>query len=250
MEQFGAAPVVEKLKRVPIEYDLNAYTNILDAEIVQSRKHMADLKMSAKQVMQSLTREDRIRLATYPTDEATSFAKGKVQPLTHDAIEEERERMKRMEEYAGELQDVITDVANERIPGHEAIQALKEALHLDQSALYEAQENLAVLQRKHDAGEQLSPIDYRKLRKFSESVAERRGRIRRMKGLLLMFREVLAAQEEEFGGGMRGSERAKVERSSQRLMADWKNRIESDEYEEEPFSKVLPPLTSEEEIAA
>ncbi len=250
MEQYGAAPNVEKRKLVPIEYDLHAYTNILDVEIQKSRKKIAELQNSARRAMQPLTREDRIRLASYPTDEAASFAKGKALPLTHDAIDEERERIKRMDEYAGELEAVIADVAAERIPGHEAIHALKEALHIDQAALYEAQENVAVLQRKHDAGEQLSPVEYLKLRKLSESVAERRGRIRRMKGLLLMFREVLAAQEEEFGGGEKGARRAKVERSSKRLMADWKNRIETGEYEEEPFSEVLPPLTSEEEAAA
>lgn len=250
MEQYGAAPKVEKLKLVPPEHDLNAYTAILETEILQSRKRIAELQKGAKQAIQSLRRDERIHLASYPTEAAASFARGKAQPLTHDAIEEERERIKRMEEYADELQALVADIAAERIPGHEAIRAIKEAADLDQASLYEAKEMLAALEHKHNTGEQLSPTDYRTMRTLAEEIAERRGRLNRMKGLISVFREVIQAQEEEFGGGKRGIERAKVERSSKRLMADWKNQLPNPDDEEDVIFPDVPPLTSEEEVAA
>jgi hypothetical protein len=250
MEQHGAAPKVEKLKLVPPEHDLNAYTALLEMEILQSRKRIAELQKSARQATKLLRRDERIHLASYPTEAAASFAKGKAQPLTHDAIEEEQERIKRMDGYADELQALVADIAAERIPGHEAIAAIKAAADLDQTSLYEAKELLTVLERRHNAGEQMSPTDYRTMRTLAEEIAERRGRLNRMKELVAVFREVIQAQEEEFGGGKRGSERAKVERSSTRLMADWKNQLPSPDSDEDVIFPDGQPLTTDEEAAA
>ncbi|MCK9361557.1 hypothetical protein M0Q28_05055 [Patescibacteria group bacterium] len=251
MERFGGAAKIEKPKLIPVAEDLDAYSSLLKEAALHSESRIAELGERAEKVVKPLTRQERIHLSTYEVDADSAFAKGKIQPLTQDVMDGERERIKQMNEHAAELQAMNEDIENGRVPGYEGIRAAKEALHLDQMALHDAEDRLSVLQRKHDAGEQLLPMHYRVMRELSEEVALRRERIKRMIGRISMFGEVLHAQELEMGGGASGFRRARVDRQSSRLIQKDRNGYASDEEEFDHLNPPeLPPLTGDEEIAA
>lgn len=255
MERFAGAKA-EKPKLVPVSTDLDTYVELLRDAAIDSENRIGDLRERAEQSTRALSRTEKIFLAQYPTDADSAFARGYVAPLTHDVAEDEKERIKALEGHMAELRAMNEDIEEGRVPTYEGIRAAKEALHFDQVGLSDAEERLRSLERRHNAGEQMSPAHYRVMRQLSEEVALRRERIKRMSGRISMFGEVLHAQEQEHGGGPAGTRRAHIERRSSRLMAKARNSeilpgaegLEGEE-EDDDRDTNFPPMTGG-EIAA
>lgn len=250
MERFGGAAKIEKPKLVPVSEDLDTYSGLLQEEMARANERISRLGERAERVVKPLSRQERIHLAQYPTDADSAFAKGHIMPLTRDAIDGERDRIKSLEEHVVELKRMNEDISEGQVPGYEGIRAVKEALHVDQMGLSDAEDRLGVLHRKHNAGEQLAPVDYRDMRELSAEIALRRERIKRMTGRISMFGEVLHAQEQEHGGGAEGMRRAGVERRSSRLLKKAENQHGQGELEGEEDSSDEILFHSDEEIAA
>lgn len=250
MERFGGAAKVEKPKLIPVSEDLDTYSELLRGEIDRSNERITRLSERAERVVKPLTRQERIHLAQYPTDADSAFAKGHIMPLTREAIKDEEARIQTLGEQVVELKRMNEDISEGLVPGYEGIRAAKEALYVDRMGLSEAEDRLKVLQRKHNAGEQLAPVDYRDMRELTAEISLRRERIKRMVGRVSMFDEVLRAQEVEAGG----IRQAHVERRSSRLMSKQKNSerlagVEGIEGEEAPEDEEILYISDDEAAA-
>ncbi len=249
MERFGGASKVEKPKLVPVEEDLRAYASLLEAEIEQTKARSSELLERAENVIKPLSNHERNHLANFDAgDPEAHFAKGKMQPITHDILEEEHARGVEYGSQAHYLRKAAEGIAKGEVPSLRVIRAMKEALHLDEVALRDAKDRLATLERKHNAGEAMSPLHYRKMRELSEDIALRSERATRMRGRVAMFGEVVHAALIEDGYNPHETNEERRSRIEQIT------RLAEEEGEEKEFDHLnppeLPPLTSHEEMAA